>query len=421
MMGTNDQTKNEQDMANLRPDDLVKSCKYIEMGSCFALDGIRSCVHGTINAPLLVTTEEMNRGVVSHELVVDRRRKLFAAINGFCEGETGACKTCANLKEKPYKHVDFSFLGGEPLTAGMNIQHYTACNQRCLYCCYAQQDMLIKPQYNPIQYFELFRKAGKLRGNNWIDFSGGETTLLKNFEEIVNYLWDHKLGTVVVYSNAAVFSPVLYEALRKNRVILTTSLDTGIASTYRKLHGIDSFHKVLSNLIRYRNSGTHQLWLKYVICESNRSEDDLWSFVLAMIALRPNKVMICPEFPYQASEVPEATVKFAARLSYSLEQLVGISPVDYTTDFGDPLWAKYHQDLCSALAEIRNQEPLGRPDNLQSIRPPRLGEILKNRIGRARDSAWQSGLRERLVPTGSNRERRMVNSYRRFFGRLLGE
>lgn len=417
----NEELKNAQGIASLRPGDLVKSCKYIEMGSCFALDGIRSCVHGTVNAPLLVTTAELNQDAVSYDLVVNRRRKLFAAINGFCEGETGACKTCANLKEKPYGDVDFSWLGGEPLPAGMNIQHYTACNQRCLYCCYAQEDQLVKPQYNPIPYLELFRKAGKLRGNNWVDFSGGETALLKNFGEILNYLLDHNLGTVVVYSNAAIFNPVLCEALKKNEVILTTSLDTGIASTYNKLHGTNTFGKVISNLVRYRNSGTHQLWLKYVICESNRSDDDLWSFVMAMIALRPNKVLICPDFPYRASEVPEATVKFAARLWYSIEQLVGLTPVDYTADFGDLLWVKYHQDLCTALEAVRRQEPLGRTGDLRPLGPPHLLELFKLSIGRVRTSIWQSGLRQRLVPPRSRREQRAIQTYRKIFGRLLGE
>lgn len=269
------------------------------------MDGVRPCVTGTLNAPLLVTTEELNQDSVTYDLVVNRRRELFEAINGFRVGQTEPCITCANLTDKPYRDVDFSWLGGEPLPSGMNIQHFSACNQRCTYCVFTVEDNFIKPQYDPIKYMELFRKAGKLRGNNWIDFSGGETASLKDFDRILNYLIDNNLGNIVVYSNASRFNQTLYDALKKNKVILTTSLDTGVASSYNKLHGTKTFPKVIRNLIRYRNSGTHSLWLKCVICESNRTDDDLWGFILAMMALRLNKVLICPDFPYGKAEVPE--------------------------------------------------------------------------------------------------------------------
>ncbi len=330
------QTHNISPLASLKADDVIKTCRYIEKGSCFALDGVRPCVMGTINAPLLVSTQELNARTATYEMVVERRQRLIAAINGLGEGDTGSCLTCANLAEKPFKDVDLSCLGGEPLPAGMNIQYYTACNQRCVFCCYAESDQLIKAQYDMLEYLELFRKAGKLRGNNWIDFSGGEPAMLKEFDKVLSYLLDHNMGTVVVYSNASIFSQTIYDALKRDRIVLTTSLDTGLASTYARIRRSNTFPKVIRNLIRYRNTGTQRLWLKYVICEENRTEDDLWSFVLTMLALRPNKVMICPDFPYGDREIPEATVAFAARLWYAVEQLVGLTPVDYTTDFAIP-------------------------------------------------------------------------------------
>src|ERR1043166_8252563 len=161
-------------LVDLKPNDIVKSCKYIEQGSYFGLDGVRPCTMGTIRGPLLAPPEELNRGGLTHEMVVQRRRELFEALNGLREGETDPCSTCAYLKEKPYKDVDFTFLGGEPLPTAMGFQHFSACNQRCTYCIFTVEDNFIKAQYDPIKYMELFRSAGKLRGNNWIDFSGGE-------------------------------------------------------------------------------------------------------------------------------------------------------------------------------------------------------------------------------------------------------
>jgi hypothetical protein len=404
---------------DLAPDHRVKTCKYIEMGSCFTLEGIRCCVHGTIHSPLLVTAEEIRDNTVSYDEVVRKRKALFAAINGLADGPTDPCATCANLKEARYKDVSFEYLGGEPLPAGLNIQHYTACNQHCTYCCYAQADSLIKPQYNILDYLELFRRQGKLRGNNWIDFSGGEPAMLENFDEILNYLLGNDMGTVVVYSNAAIFSQSIYDALKKNRIILTTSLDTGMASTYAKLRGSKVFPRVIGNLIRYRNSGTRRLWLKYVITEINRTEDDLWSFVLALLALKPDRVLICPDFPYGERQIPEETVKFAARLWYVVEKLTGMTPGDYTNEFGDPKWLKYHDDLANSIEDVRRQQPLGNECHIQKLRAPSVSMSVTRSVAKMKLRVWESGFRKRLLPVGSARERRARIAWRRTFGRLL--
>lgn len=248
-----------------------------------------------------------------------------------------------------------SCLGGMPLAAGMGIQHYTECNQRCSYCCYAQKGMFKKPQYNVLNFFDCFRNKGKLLGNNWIDFSGGEPALLENFDEILNYLLSNDLGTVVVYSNATIYSNSIFNGLKENKIILTTSVDTGIASTYKRLRNSNSFTKVITNLLRYRNSGTRNLWLKYVVCEENRTEDDMWSFLITMLALKPDRVMLCPDFPYGDREVPPETTQFVAKLWCLIEQYLGITPIDFTATVGDPKLLRYHAALASEIGRIKKE------------------------------------------------------------------
>ena len=406
-------------ISDLAPDDLVKTCKYIEMGSYFAIEGVRCCVHGNIQSPLLVAAEEIRSHAVTYDVVVQRRKKLFAAINGLGEGQTDACATCTHLKQAKFKDIRFDYLGGEPLPGALGIQHYTECNQRCAYCCYAQADNMVKPQYDVLDYLELFRKQGKLRGNNWIDFSGGEPAMLVDFDRILSYLLDHKLGTVVVYSNASIFSQSIYNALKDNRIILTTSVDTGIPSTYAKLRGTNVFPKVIRNLIRYRNSGTKRLWLKYVITERNRTEDDLWSFVLAMLALKPDRLMICPDFPYGEQQVPDETTKFAARLWYILEKLTGLTPADYTSEFGDPLWLKYREDLNSAIEDFGRQHPLGNESKIESLAFPAVCGSPKTRLATIKQKLLGSEARKRLLPVGSAREKHARRVWRKTLGRLL--
>jgi MoaA/NifB/PqqE/SkfB family radical SAM enzyme len=394
---------------------LVKSCKYIETGSYFAPEGVRCCVHGYISSPVIITADEIRNNTAIYDLVVRRRQELFAAVNGLTDGPTGSCLTCDHLKEKNFKDVNFEHLGGEPLPGSMGIQHYTQCNERCAYCPYTRDNNFVGPQYDVLGYLEQFRKRGKLRGDNWIDFSGGEPAMLQNLDEMLNYFLSNKLGTVVVYSNASMYSQRIYDALKKNAIILTTSLDTGVASTYRKLRGADVYSRVIGNLIRYRNSGTSGLWLKYVICDMNRTEDDLWSFILAVLAIKPNKVMICPEFPLGDKSIADETVVFAARLWYLLEKFTGLVPLDYTTAFKDSRHEKYRTDLKSFLRRLKSQRPI---DNEYRLKERDLVRASMNGLIRVRDRVLHSSARGRILPDGSDRLRIAKAAWRRTFGRI---
>ncbi len=404
---------------DFKPGDTVLSCKYIEMGSCFEPEGIHCCIQGTVRSPRIITADEIRTGKATYDLVVQRRRDLFDTINDPSVGPPDPCRTCANLKPTKYRNVSFEYLGGEKLTAGLNIQHFTDCNQRCKYCVWTIQDYFVKPQYDPLPYLEEFRKAGKLRGNNWIDFSGGEPSTLKNFPELLGYLLDNNMGTVVVYSNSVIFSQAIYDALKQNKIILTTSLDAGTPSTYKKVRAMNAYPTVLRNLIRYRNSGTKGLWLKYIITDDNRTDDDLWGFAQAMLALRPDKIQICPDFPYGERQLPEETVQFAARMFHILERLTGMKPVDYTTDFGDPKWVKYHEDLAKAIQELAEKNPYGDHERFQKLKPSstmrNLTVALRNKI----DRFWHSGFRGKVLPPGSARERWATNTYRRTLARFV--
>ena len=342
---------------DLKPNDIVKVCPHLEIGCSFQLDGIHACCLGTTLSPLLISNEEIQNGI-TYETIVERRKKLFAAINGLDKMDIGPCATCTFIKNKQYKDVNFEYLGGYHLPSSFNIQHYTECNERCAYCCYAQNNDFRKPQYNIIDIWNLFKNKGKLRGNNWIDFSGGETAMLKNFDEIINYMMDNNMGTVVVYTNASIYSEAIERGLKENKIILTTSVDTGLCSTYKNLRGANVFPKVLENLIRYRNTGTNGLWLKYVVCETNRTEDDMYSFLTTMLALRPNRIMFCPDFPYGDREIPEATIDFIAKLWYLVEKYIGNIAADFSSEYGEPKWKKYQKSLFEKIEELRKQNPI---------------------------------------------------------------
>ena len=348
----------KNNIKDLKPNDKVISCKWIERGLCEQIWGLTCCVHGTLTSPTLVSVEEIKEGKVDYDLIVRRKQELFEGINGLRDMNIGGCKGCANLYETEYKNVDFDYIGGLALPCIFDIQHYTACNERCTYCCYVKRKQLVPPQYDILKIFDLFKNKGKLLKGAHIDFSGGEPAILKDFDKILTYFDENEMGDVAVYSNASIYSQKFCELLKGGNISLTTSLDTGLKSTYAKVRGADLFEQVVENLIKYRNSGTDKMFLKYVITEDNRTDDDMWSFLFAMLALRPNLVMISPDFPYGDAEIPEETVKFAAKLWYNVEKYLGEIAHDFTWAMGDPKFVKYHKDLAEEIKRLKEKNPI---------------------------------------------------------------
>jgi hypothetical protein len=50
-----------------------------------------------------------------------------------------------------------------------------------------------------------------------------------------------------------------------------------------------------------------------------------------------------------------------------------------------------------------------------------MRDVFKYHLGRIRGTVWQGSLRQRFVPLGSKRERKVVNFYPKTIGRLIGE
>ncbi len=355
---------------NLNKNDEVISCKYLESGVRFSPEGVRCCCANTFQSPVIISSEEMNNGSLTYDLVVSRRKQLFEAINRLNDTDIGDCKKC-NLKYKTkYKNISFEYLGGHglSLSSGFNIQHFSLCNLRCNYCMFTQQNNFVKPTYNNIiDFIELFRKRGKLKRGEWIEYNGGEPTLLENFEEILNYLIENKIGMVSIFSNAVKYSQAIYNYLKKNKIFLTVSLDAGTPSTFKRVRGVDAYDKVLQNCIRYKNSGTTKLFLKYIICEENMTEDDLWGFVFSMLAIRPARVYICPSFYYCDKKVSDKEVIFGARMWYLLEKYGQLSVYIQSDDMkGDKKFSEYSKLIRQEYKKLKKENPFNFSSSLVS-------------------------------------------------------
>ena len=136
---------------------------------------------------------------------------------------------------------------------------------------------------------------------------------------------------------------------------------------------------------------------------------------MAVLAIRPNRVMISPHFRYGDESIADETVAFAARLWYLLEKHYGFTPGDYTTAFKGPKWDQYRADLQSSLETLKIKRPFSCEDKL---RERGIVRDAINRLVAARDRALRSGLRERILPDGSARLRMARSAWGKTFGRV---
>ena len=388
-------------MHNFNENDKIKICSAIERGVRFGAEGVTCCGGSDILSPVIITAEEMASGNVTYDLVVQRRIELFERLNGLREGPTGSCLKCSLLTERRYGDVNFEYLGNHDIrgVCSFNIQHYTMCNLRCSYCLFTIQNNFKPPKYNNIiEFIELFRSRGKLLGGSWIDFNGGEPAILDNFDEILDYLVENNVGSVVIYTNSLKYSQSIYNALKENKIHIFTSIDAGTPSTYKSMKRVDGFAKVISNMIRYRESQTKMMFvLKYIICDTNRTDDDLYGFIFAMLLIKPSHVYICPDFSYIKGDIPYESVEFGARMWVLLEKYgAGSTTVYIQSDdmIASQKMKKFSEDIRIKYKELKEKIDYNVDSNslLYAINnyENRFEDIIKN----VNDLAWWIPIRK---------------------------
>lgn len=331
-------------LKNYKSNDKVKTCIYIERGLAFEPDGINLCCEPTFKSPLLFTAKEIYSGVATYDNIREKRIDLFCKLNNG-DKKAGACLNCNAVYETEFKNVNFDCIGGTTI----NIQHFTKCNMRCKYCIFAQRKYFHPPLYSTNNIIDIFHEyvvRNKVVGRCWITANGGEPSILKGYGNFCEALARMDIADVCVFSNCIKYDAKIAELLGKDDIFLTVSFDSGTPSTFAEVRGVPAIWKVVDTLVRYRKTGTHRLWLKYIITEDNCNDDDLFGFVFFMTSLKPDKVYICPEFPYGDRETPYKFVVFGARMWYLLKKYADINiHIQTDDDISDPKFKKYSKNI----------------------------------------------------------------------------
>lgn len=127
------------------------------------------------------------------------------------------------------------------------------CNERCKHCyMYAGE---ISFEELSIEEWKKVISDFKNNGGNGITFTGGEVTVYKGFEEILEY--SHKLGLITtVLSNGILWDRVMIEKSSKYINEIQISIDGYDKDSYYEVRQYDGFNKALSTIKEFSKMGT---------------------------------------------------------------------------------------------------------------------------------------------------------------------
>ncbi len=174
------------------------------------------------------------------------------------------CTNCPMLREAEWDDEDY--------IDNVLFAHWVACNSNCIYCGATTDEYVAKnhTDYNFYPAIKDMIERGIIIQSAKIDFAGGEPTVYPEFEDLLGIFTEKGFNDIYVNTSGIKFSPSIYDALLKNQITLTISIDAGTKDLHRKIKQVPSFEKVWSNIKKYseaqQKSGANQkICLKYIL------------------------------------------------------------------------------------------------------------------------------------------------------------
>lgn len=267
-----------------------KSCFLLEHGISINKNKIESCCivnKDNSGHPLLINNYNGER-IDWQELIKIKREAIKA------QQKTGypPCKNCLSLIENDWEQEDY--------ITNINFNHWSNCNSNCVYCSSVFHNS--NTQYSILPWIKELIKLNLFKQGGDITFQGGEPTLLKEFDEIVELFLN--LNTKIrVHSSGILYSKSIEEGIKKGLLTVIISPDSGEKRLYEKIKRVPCFEKVWKNIKTYKETskqvGSHLVCVKYIIIPGiNDSIKDLDNWFYMVKKSDVKNVMVNLEYLY---------------------------------------------------------------------------------------------------------------------------
>ena len=245
-----------------------KSCPYIESGLILHQNHLRVCCsfHHGGGSPQIC---EYSGGPFPMDKVLAKRNEIKEANR---IGTFPACKGCAFLEEREWPEQP------SHLVSVMDIAMSAACQLRCNYCYTVRNPEIAgNSTYDLHAVCREFLEKGWLSPQAHIVWTGGEPTLFKRFDDVLDLMMAGGISHRI-FTNGFRYSDSVAHGVQADQVQLICSLDAGTPETYAAVKGRQSFEQVKEVCSRYARLGG-DFRLKYVCVPENANPKDAEGFV----------------------------------------------------------------------------------------------------------------------------------------------
>lgn len=290
------------------------SCRWIESAVVLEPDRLRFCCVPHSGNKGYVPICDFEGGPLPVDRILEERRRLTEANN--TPGADSPCKGCHFLEERDW---DAERSSDAPFSS-IYVSHYSICNLRCRYCyVYLYEGDLVDVGYALRPVIESLLEEGELEDGGYVEWGGGEPTILDDFTEVQELLRERGFRQQVSTSGVK-FSPEIERALGEGKMQAVISVDAGTPETYRNVKGRDAFEQVWASIQRYAQTGG-DFRLKYILRHNNSGDDDLDGFARMAVRAGVREVVLTPDQEEVAAGTLQERTLFAfSRLRHLLKR-----------------------------------------------------------------------------------------------------
>lgn len=228
---------------------IYKSCNWVNRGIEFRTDSLRLCCYGYLqgreNEHLTTIKENYHGENFDWQEIFDIKEKMKEMHK---KGEyIASCKDCIYLQERDWDEENY--------INHFTLNHWTKCNCNCIYC-YTKDKKKEFNSYKEYPIYPVFKdmfKKGVIKhtDSSCIIFGGGEPTILKDFDKLIDLFIKEGCKNIRINSSGIKYSKSIEKGLKLGVISLVISPDAGCRETYEKIKEVKAYNKVWDNIKKY--------------------------------------------------------------------------------------------------------------------------------------------------------------------------
>lgn len=148
----------------------------------------------------------------------------------------------------------FNYSLNPPLPASLNVELNNTCNQKCVFCGYHGRYGIhkLRPAVLELDFVKKILDQAKMLGigNKEVGFYlAGEAFLYKELAEVIRYAKTLEFPYTFLTTNGALAGKErMEEVVNAGLDSIRFSVNAGDRETYKEIHGVDDFERVLENI-----------------------------------------------------------------------------------------------------------------------------------------------------------------------------